>query len=78
MSLILENKIFVYFWRGTLEIFELLASPQSSGAQTIRLSSYSNEEGVDVFVLFSLGCSNNPGEIQREEAPGSAGTAGSH
>lgn len=78
MSLILENKIFLYFWRGTLEIFELLASLQSTRAQTIRLSSYSNEEGVDVFVLFSLGCSNNPGEIQREEAPGSAGTAGSH
>lgn len=85
MSLILENSkmklvqsAVVYFWRETAEIFELLASLQSTRTQTIRLSSYISEEGADVFVPCSIGCSNNPGEIQREEAPGSASTAGGH
>lgn len=85
MGLILENSknklvqtAVVYFWRGTAEILELLVSLQSTRAQTIRLSSYISEEGADIFFPFSIGCSNNPGEIQREEAPGSASTAGGH
>lgn len=85
MSLLLENSknklvqtAVVYSWRGTVEMFELLASLQSTRAQTIRLSSYISEEGIDIFLPFSIGCSNNSGEIQREEASGSTSTAGSH
>lgn len=85
MSLISENSknklvqtAVMYFWRGTAGLSELLASLQSTRAHTIRLSNYISEEGVAIFVPFSIGCSNNPGEIQREEAPGSAGTAGGY